>query len=712
MTRRKNIILMTIDDGGAFWRFRDAFGERLQTPNLDRIFASSAAFTSAYCQAPICGPSRNSLMSGLAPHQTGMLDNYINIFTVLRPEQLWQYRLKQSGYYCSTAGKIHHSFAPIPRKFHDILYSHPPNPLKLGPPRDVSTERYGGLTGGGATTDPEDDKLYYDHQSASDAVAFLENYDDDRPFYREVGFHHPHIPLKTPAVFKEIYDVENFTQPPDWDDGFETAEYPDKFMIENMDLRDKDYWRKSVRNYFSAYSHVDRHIGRVWDALQSSPHAKDTIFIFTSDHGYHLGDKNRMRKFTLWEESCRVPLLIHDPSVEALEIDDPVALLDIGPTILDYANCPPLKGAPGRSLVPQVRGTSVPDRAVPTFLFGNSSMRKGRYRITLYQNEESELYDVEADPWQTKNLGRDHPDYARMRAELAQCCAEHGLILPEAKDQAVCGTFYAGFSDADIAPPAGDKGTISGLDHTKIDHAPAAPGHHVHFSTLDHDGTAPLPNAFAKMHYGADTGGKVKSFTVAGNRKDNEFLFPGSFNRFTLTVHPGPGENNVIAQNDDLIVYGGNGDTNIRAGNSSCFLVGGSGRNVFQSGKSHSYLEGGPGDAQLYGGSGYTEMISGAGTNLLVTGTGKTLVKLTGGCNTVHIKSAEVQLNIYRTGLPQTVVGYCGGPVDISDWAALGHTRIETHKTDVVLTCATERVVFKGTNVNDLSQALTGKVET
>ena len=386
MARRKNIILISIDDGGAYWRFRDAFRERLQVPNLDRICDVSTAFTSAYCQTPICGPSRNSAMTGLSPHQSGILDNYTDLFSVIRPEQLWQFRLKQAGYYCTTAGKVHHGFKPLAPHIHRQLYSHAPTPLRMGPPRTVPTQKYGGLTGGAGTTEEAHDPLYYDHQSASDAIEFLSSYDGQQPFYREVGFHHPHIPFRTPARFKDIYDEKNFRMPEAWLQGFDTAEYPDLFWPQNFDARDLGYWRKSVRNYFSAYSHVDYQIGRVWDALQASEHARDTVVILMSDHGFHLGDKNRMRKYTLWEESCRVPLIIHDPdAAETSEVTDPVALLDIGPTVLDYAGCLPLDGTQGRSLVSQLHGATDPDRAVPTFLFGNASMRQGSYRITQYE---------------------------------------------------------------------------------------------------------------------------------------------------------------------------------------------------------------------------------------------------------------------------------------------------------------------------------------
>ncbi len=685
MASRTNILLISIDDGGAFWRFRDAFRERLQTPNLDRICAVSTTFTSAYCQAPICGPSRNSMLTGLTPHQTGILDNNTNLFSVVRPEQLWQFRLKQAGYYCATAGKVHHGFAPLPEAAHNVLYSHPPKPLKLGPHRTVPMRRYGGLTGGAATTDPAHDPLYYDHQSATDAVAFLLEYDRPEPFYREVGFHHPHIPFRTPERFKEMYDEENFKPPEAWENVFETAEYPDQFMVKNMDLRDVGHWRKSVRNYFSAYSHVDSQIGRVWDALQASPHAKNTVVVLVSDHGFHLGDKGRMRKYTLWEESCCVPLIVHDPDAAPREVADPVALLDIGPTVLDYADCPPLRGVQGRSLKPQVHGSDAPDRAVPTFLFGNASMRQGSYRITRYENGEAEFYDVEDDPWQTRNLAGAHPFYDAMLGELMAVSAAHGLTLDDAGGTASFGVISTQGSDHDSAPP----------------------GHHVYYATLGESGVAALPDGYDKMQYAADAGGKVEHFVAVGNREDNEMVFPGYGNRFHLEVHPGPGRNQVIAQNDDLVVYCDGGDTEVRAGNAATVFYGGPGHDVVTTGTAPAWVHGGLGGANIRIGAGPADIISGDGENSLTTGSGPTQILLNGGSNDVEIHTDDLQLTILRTGLPQRISGYQTGEIDLSDWSPVG-AHLEQQDDNVVLSSASETVVFCGARVEAIRPNITG----
>ena len=163
MERRRNIVLISMDDAMAFWRFRKVFGVELQTPNLDRICAQSTAFHNAYCQVPICGPSRASFMSGLAPHQLGIFDNYSNLFEdCLRPEQIWSWRLKQAGYYCATAGKLHHGYQPRPPEIHDALYSHPAHPCYMGPRASAPHRKYGGVTGGVGPPPPPAGSKEYD----------------------------------------------------------------------------------------------------------------------------------------------------------------------------------------------------------------------------------------------------------------------------------------------------------------------------------------------------------------------------------------------------------------------------------------------------------------------------------------------------------------------------------------------------------------------
>ncbi len=431
---RKNILLISFDDCGAYHRYSTAFGERLQTPNLDRIVAQGAQFKSAYCQVPVCGPSRASFMSARTPDQLGIFDNTVDVFERIKPRDIWSYKLKEAGYFCSSGGKVHHGYKPLRRNIHKVIYSDNQKTFTddNSLPPDVEKRKYNGIRGGWGTTNEKDDCIYYDAQSSSSAINFLQTFDREEPFYREVGFFSPHGPRYTPARFKDIYDPAHFQMPASWQNGFDDHAYTDQIMPQTPDLVNGDlsFWRYNVRNYFAGLSHGDYHLGRVWDALQASRFAANTVVVILSDHGFLLGARNRFYKSTLWEQSAGVPLIIYDPDQSGPKvIDDPVALLDVGPTVLDFAALPPLDHTLGRSLRPQIEGLSDPDRVIPTFRHDNVSIRKGNYRLARYGDGSTQLFDLTEDLWNLNDLGQGHPAFAPMLAALKACCVEYGHNL-------------------------------------------------------------------------------------------------------------------------------------------------------------------------------------------------------------------------------------------------------------------------------------------
>ncbi|MBU2981373.1 sulfatase-like hydrolase/transferase [Lentibacter algarum] len=435
-TDRPNIVLISFDDAIAFWKYRDVFGIELQTPNLDRICAQSTAFHSAYCQSPICGPSRTSFMSGKTPHQTLNFENATRFYDSVEPREMWPAKLKKAGYFCSAGGKVHHGRG-LPKGVAEVLYTDRPKLFggigKL-PPK-FKHIRTGGWRKGYALTDEKDFDQLYDRQSASSAVAFLDGYDEPEPFYREVGFHGPHGPFITPLSFKKAYDFRKFTKPESWADDSEGCLFdPDKKKeIFDDSAESLDFWRKTVRSYFAALSHADQQLGRVWDALKASKHADNTVVMIVSDHGFHLGDKKRLGKTTLFEQIANVPLIVHVPQgVGGQVVKDPVAMLDVGQTALDYAGLPPLDGCVGQSLRPYVEGERVPERAIPTFHHGHVSIRKGAYRLIRYDDGRTQFFDLENDPWQTRNLGEAHSDFAMVMQALRSVSAQYGLTVEDA----------------------------------------------------------------------------------------------------------------------------------------------------------------------------------------------------------------------------------------------------------------------------------------
>jgi len=428
---KKNILFISLDDAVSFWHYRHVFGQALQVPNLDRICAEATAFQNAYAQAPVCGPSRASFMSGMTPHQLGIFDNSVEFFDLYPPTDVWSVRLKEAGYFCSSGGKVHHNYKPLQRPLQRVIYSDDRKKfdVDMSLPEGAPAKKFGGHRNGWGTTDPKDDVTFYDHQSATSAADFLQTYDGEAPFYREVGFYSPHGPHITPARFKEAYDAGAFEQPASWADGWPSDDFirmlvPEGDKIAGLGMV---YWRACVRNYFAAFSHGDYHLGRVWDALKASPYADNTLVVITADHGFHMGDRNRFSKFTLFEQVAGVPVIIHDPAnPQGRVVTDPVALLDLAPTMLDYAGLTPPADWVGRSLLPYLTGHGDPDRAVMTVWHGSATIRKGDYRFIRYQDGSTQLFNITQDLWQQHELPPTHPAWEPMYDSLIQTAHTYG----------------------------------------------------------------------------------------------------------------------------------------------------------------------------------------------------------------------------------------------------------------------------------------------
>lgn len=426
----RNILLISFDDAVAPWPYKTAFHEPIRLPNLDKLCGVSTAFHSAYAQAPICGASRASMLTSRMPHELDIVDNSTIFFDRFGPEACWAYQLKQNGYFCSSGGKVHHK-PTLRRPQHRVLYSDERKAFSIDNrlPRELRkrSKRFGGFRNGRGAKDGIDDDFFFDKQAADSAISFLSDYEGSQPFYREVGFVSPHTPHITPARFKEMYDAENLRRPDDWDGYVADSPYVINNIPENEDFRSEGFWQKSVRNYFSAYSHGDYHLGRVLDALKSSGHADNTIVIVVSDHGFHLGNRNLFRKTTLWEQCLHVPIIIFDPARPIGQVvDDPVALLDVGPTVLDLSGITPSEELRGRSLRPMLAGERDPDRVVPSFYRKGVTIRKGRFRIIRYGKDDFQLFDLASDYWQLNNLGTDHEYFAPMRNALEIWAQEAG----------------------------------------------------------------------------------------------------------------------------------------------------------------------------------------------------------------------------------------------------------------------------------------------
>lgn len=424
-----NILFIAVDDLNDWVVPYDGHPQAI-TPNLQRLAEQSLRFTNAHCQAPLCGPSRASLFTGLLPSTTGL---YLHVKdgeilsgsqSALEPELL-THVLQRNGYKTMGAGKLlhngagggllqnyggHKDFGPYPEK--PMNYNH----------EGTSTD-WGAF--------PNSNEQMPDHAVADYAIDALAQ-PHEKPFFLGVGINRPHVPWHVPQEWFDKFDLDSIELPPyrsdDWDDLPEISkiihEAPPtpstEWMIEN------GKWKEVVRAYLACVAYADYEIGRVLDALETSEYANNTLVILWSDHGYHLGEKNIVTKMTLWEESTRVPLLISGPGVPQNAVcERPVGLIDLYPTLLEYAGIPVPDTLDGRSLQPLI---DYPNRAwnhpaITIWGRNNTAIRDEQYRYIRYEDGSEELYDRAQDPNEFHNLAS-NPKYAPIKEQL-------GLHIPE-----------------------------------------------------------------------------------------------------------------------------------------------------------------------------------------------------------------------------------------------------------------------------------------
>ncbi|MEZ4777218.1 MAG: DUF4962 domain-containing protein [Bacteroidia bacterium] len=419
-----NVLFIAIDDLNDWPGVAGGF-PRAITPNLDRLAASGTYFSNAHCQAPICGPSRVSIMSGLLPTTTGVYgqikDPDIRGAHPLLSRNLFlpEY-LASLGYKTMGVGKLFHGHAPK-----GVFEESGGRVSGFGPyPKErFHWQNQGTNTDWGAF--PEHDSLMPDYQSANWAIDRLHQ-QHDRPFFLGVGFLRPHVPWYVPQKWLDMYPIERIETPAylpnDQDDLPEIsrriAQMPvmptTEWAIEN------NQWKYMVQAYLASISFADHYVGEVLNALENSPYANNTVVVLWSDHGYHAGEKNRFAKHSLWERATHVPLIFAGPGIPPSQSSSqPVQLLDMYPTLLELLSLPPNPNNEGHSLVPLLKNPKAkwPFPAITAYGRNNLAIRDSRYRYIRFEDGSEELYDHHTDPNEWTNLAGDQ-SYHKLKAEL------------------------------------------------------------------------------------------------------------------------------------------------------------------------------------------------------------------------------------------------------------------------------------------------------
>ena len=425
-----NVLFIAIDDQND-WIGCLGGHPQVKTPHIDALAKRGTLFTNAHCQAPLCNPSRSSVLTGLRPSSTGIYGLAPGIREVEQTKHhvTLPQTFTEAGYFTSTSGKIYHDGSMRAGDQKAEFNEWNKTGSKQNPKKPIARlpgpNRHPAMDWGPYPENAEDTP---DWNIAKSAISAIERAPAEKPFFIAAGFRLPHVPCFAPQAWFDLYPDAGLQMPPvkedDRDDLPKFADFlhwklPEPRLVT---LRAMDEWRPLVRAYLASVSFMDAQVGRVVDALEKSGRADNTLIVLWSDHGWHLGEKLITGKNTLWNESTRVPLVFAGPGIKANQVcARPAELLDIFPTLLELTGMKARGDLEGHSLVPQLKDAAAAREwpAITTHNQGNHTIRSEDCRYIRYADGSEELYDEKADSNEWTNLAK-NPAYAAKIAELAK----------------------------------------------------------------------------------------------------------------------------------------------------------------------------------------------------------------------------------------------------------------------------------------------------
>jgi iduronate 2-sulfatase len=393
----------------------------VKTPNIDRLAKRGVRFAQTYCQYPLCGPSRASFMAGMYPDQTLVRRNAIYIREHVPNVKTMSQMFRDAGYFATRIGKIYHYNVPkhIGTGGHDDPYSWNRTFNPRG--RDVDDEdlifslrkgSFGGTLSWLAAEGTDAEQT--DGIAAAEAVKTLQYHAKTKsPFFLAVGLYRPHTPYVAPKKYFDMYPLDKINVPTIPKGYLETIPKPARASVnrkkDQVNLPDK-LARQAIQAYYASITFADAQLGMILEALDDTQLSKNTVVVFTSDHGYHMGEHGHYQKTTLFENADRVPLIISAPGAKAngKTAHTPSEMVDFYPTLAELCGLKPPASAAGVSLASVLddASTIVRDSAFTQYGTGYS-IRTARYRYTEWGENGAagnELYDHENDAAEMKNL--------------------------------------------------------------------------------------------------------------------------------------------------------------------------------------------------------------------------------------------------------------------------------------------------------------------
>ena len=432
-----NVLFIISDDLTA--TALSCYGNKVcQTPNIDRLASQGTRFTKAYCQGTYCGPSRASFMSGYYPHAIKML-GYGSPRPAIGERATWAQHFKNNGYHTARVSKIFHMGVPggiekgtdgadDPASWTERFNSAGPEWKAPGDGETLENNadaRKPGPVGGNPFVVVEadgDDLVHSDGKTAAKAVELIKQH-KDKPFFLGVGFVRPHVPFVAPRKdYTEFLPYAKMQLPPklkdDWADIPKAGINYKTSRNMKMDIRRQ---KKAVGGYYASVAFMDRMVGQVLNGLKEAGLDDNTIVIFTSDHGYHLGEHDFWAKVSLHDESAAVPLIIRMPGKKPAVCHSMVELLDLYPTLSNLCGLKVPKRLQGKDISMMMTDPAKEVRSAAFSVNGKGFLlREQDWAYIAYGKNgqgDEELFDMKQDPKQFTNLAKD-PKHAQIIARF------------------------------------------------------------------------------------------------------------------------------------------------------------------------------------------------------------------------------------------------------------------------------------------------------
>lgn len=414
---RMNVLFIAVDDLN-HWVGYTGRNPQAKTPNIDRLSSMGVSFSNAHCTAPACNPSRASLMSGLRPSTSGCYLNSQKWTKYIEEGQGLNHHFRKAGYHTVAMGKIYHGHGNS--GYASGWDEYPELPVSSQGP----ASKYEGFH----LPMPHDmkDQDLGDWHTVDYCIEQLQK-DHDKPFFVACGLIKPHLAWAVPRKYYDMFPLEEVKLPPHLEEDLGDIPAAGLKMAkpggDHAKFLESGRWKAAIQSYLATCAYTDMNVGRLLDALEGSKYKNNTIIVLWGDHGWHLGEKQHWRKFALWEEATRAPMIWVAPGVSpaGAVCDKPVDFLSIYPTLCDLTGLPVPDHVEGKSLKPLLTDPEAESDSVALTTHGhmNHAVRTEQWRYIRYADGSEELYDHEEDEYEYNNLAQT-PLYKDIKVRLAK----------------------------------------------------------------------------------------------------------------------------------------------------------------------------------------------------------------------------------------------------------------------------------------------------